>query len=261
MEHSYRQPSRRRLPGAIAASRPRLASSQPTPNAPEAIRAPRPRPRPRQSAEPSASRSSSCSRRCRVLAETRRAPLWDKRSAAPARRRTPPSRCARRLPLGGGTVQATDAERLTAASKHLHAHSWPSTFELMRDDPRSIGDRIRERRRALGLSQRDLSQPGISYAYISRIESGQRRPSLKALRKTGAEARDNGALARDRRARPRCRARRARPRVRAPTASSSSDATGTQSARRKRARVARKSPPRNIFCPRRRQPAWMPLRL
>jgi len=31
--------------------------------------------------------------------------------------------------------------------------------------------------------QRDLSQPGISYAHISRIESGQRRPSLKALRK------------------------------------------------------------------------------
>jgi transcriptional regulator with XRE-family HTH domain len=53
----------------------------------------------------------------------------------------------------------------------------------MRDDPRLIGDRIRMRQRALGLSQRDLSQPGISYAYISRIESGQRRPSLKALRK------------------------------------------------------------------------------
>ena len=53
----------------------------------------------------------------------------------------------------------------------------------MRDDPRLIGDRIRERRRALGLSQRDLSQPGISDAYISRIESGQRRPSLKVLRK------------------------------------------------------------------------------
>src|SRR5437879_4024292 len=50
-------------------------------------------------------------------------------------------------------------------------------------DPRSIGDRIRERRRELGLSQRDLSQPGICYAYISRIESGRRRPSLKALRK------------------------------------------------------------------------------
>jgi transcriptional regulator with XRE-family HTH domain len=57
----------------------------------------------------------------------------------------------------------------------------------MRDVPRLIGDRIRERRRALGLSQRDLSQPGISYAYISRIESGQRRPSLKALRKLASK--------------------------------------------------------------------------
>jgi transcriptional regulator with XRE-family HTH domain len=90
------------------------------------------------------------------------------RAAAAARRRT---------------VQATDAEPLTGASKHRHAHSWRSTFGLMRDDPRSIGDRIRERRRELDLSQRDLSQPGISYPYISRIESGQRRPSLKALRK------------------------------------------------------------------------------
>jgi predicted transcriptional regulator len=34
----------------------------------------------------------------------------------------------------------------------------------MRDGPLSIGDRIRKRRRELGLSQRDLSQPGISYA-------------------------------------------------------------------------------------------------
>jgi transcriptional regulator with XRE-family HTH domain len=32
----------------------------------------------------------------------------------------------------------------------------------MRDDQRLIGDRIRERRRALGLSQRDLGQAGIS---------------------------------------------------------------------------------------------------
>jgi transcriptional regulator with XRE-family HTH domain len=33
-----------------------------------------------------------------------------------------------------------------------------------------------------GLSQRDLSSPGISYAYISRIEAGVRTPSVKALR-------------------------------------------------------------------------------
>jgi tetratricopeptide (TPR) repeat protein len=33
------------------------------------------------------------------------------------------------------------------------------------------------------LSQRDLSSPGVSYAYISRIEAGARTPSVKALRK------------------------------------------------------------------------------
>ena len=32
------------------------------------------------------------------------------------------------------------------------------------------------------MSQRDLSSPGISYAYISRIEAGARTPSVKALR-------------------------------------------------------------------------------
>jgi len=34
-----------------------------------------------------------------------------------------------------------------------------------------------------GLSQRELSSPGISYAYISRIEAGARTPSVKALRR------------------------------------------------------------------------------
>jgi transcriptional regulator with XRE-family HTH domain len=34
-----------------------------------------------------------------------------------------------------------------------------------------------------GLSQRDLSSPGISYAYISRIEADARTPSVKALRR------------------------------------------------------------------------------
>ena len=46
----------------------------------------------------------------------------------------------------------------------------------------STGERIRARRLALGLSQRDLAEPGITYAYISRIEAGQRQPSEKALR-------------------------------------------------------------------------------
>jgi len=46
-----------------------------------------------------------------------------------------------------------------------------------------VGERIRERRHALGLSQRDISEPGVSYAYISRVEAGKRIPSVKALRK------------------------------------------------------------------------------
>jgi tetratricopeptide (TPR) repeat protein len=46
----------------------------------------------------------------------------------------------------------------------------------------TVGERLRRLRRERGLSQRDLSAPGISYAYISRIEAGARRPSVKALR-------------------------------------------------------------------------------
>ena len=35
------------------------------------------------------------------------------------------------------------------------------------------------------MSQRELASPGVSYAYISRIEAGARRPSVKALRMLG----------------------------------------------------------------------------
>src|SRR5437660_2965742 len=44
-----------------------------------------------------------------------------------------------------------------------------------------IGQRIRELRENAGLSQRDIAMPGVSYAYISRIERGTRMPSAKAL--------------------------------------------------------------------------------
>ena len=47
----------------------------------------------------------------------------------------------------------------------------------------SVGERVRRRRRQLGLTQRQISAPGISYGYISRIEAGLRQPSMKALRK------------------------------------------------------------------------------
>src|SRR5919205_4012379 len=46
----------------------------------------------------------------------------------------------------------------------------------------TIGQRIRRLRLAQGLSQRALSGTGVTYAYVSRIEAGQREPSLKAIR-------------------------------------------------------------------------------
>ena len=47
----------------------------------------------------------------------------------------------------------------------------------------SIAQRLRRLRIERRMSQRDLSSPGVSYAYISRIEAGTRTPSsAKALR-------------------------------------------------------------------------------
>jgi tetratricopeptide (TPR) repeat protein len=51
------------------------------------------------------------------------------------------------------------------------------------DTPEGVGARLKRLRLARGYSQRDLSSPGVSYAYISRIEAGARTPSVKALRK------------------------------------------------------------------------------
>jgi transcriptional regulator with XRE-family HTH domain len=74
---------------------------------------------------------------------------------------------------------------------------------MTRREPEPIGVRLRRLRFERGLSQRELAGPGVSYAYISRIEAGTRRPSVKALRtlarklgvspeylETGSELRD-----------------------------------------------------------------------
>jgi transcriptional regulator with XRE-family HTH domain len=45
----------------------------------------------------------------------------------------------------------------------------------------AVGRRIRRLREQRGMSQRELSFDGVSYAYISRLEHGQRTPSLTAL--------------------------------------------------------------------------------
>jgi tetratricopeptide (TPR) repeat protein len=48
-----------------------------------------------------------------------------------------------------------------------------------------VGERLRAAREKAGLSQRQLAFPGCSPAYISRIESGDRIPSLQLLRELG----------------------------------------------------------------------------
>jgi tetratricopeptide (TPR) repeat protein len=53
------------------------------------------------------------------------------------------------------------------------------------DDPHAVGRRLREARARAGLSQRQLSFLGCSPAYISRIEAGDRIPSLQLLREMG----------------------------------------------------------------------------
>ncbi len=57
---------------------------------------------------------------------------------------------------------------------HFHSHV---------DDPAAVGRRLKDARVAAGLSQRKLSFPGCSAAYISRLEAGERVPSLQLLRK------------------------------------------------------------------------------
>ena len=53
------------------------------------------------------------------------------------------------------------------------------------DDPVAVGRRLRQARQQAGLSQRQLSFEGCSPAYISRIEAGERIPSLQLLREMG----------------------------------------------------------------------------
>jgi tetratricopeptide (TPR) repeat protein len=49
------------------------------------------------------------------------------------------------------------------------------------DDPKKVGSRLKETRTAVGLSQRALSFEGCTAAYISRIEAGERVPSLQLI--------------------------------------------------------------------------------
>ena len=72
----------------------------------------------------------------------------------------------------------TDADSLRVAGM-------PRQKSTHVDDPRAVGSRLRAARESAGLSQRQLAFPGCSPAYISRIESGERIPSLQLLRELG----------------------------------------------------------------------------
>jgi tetratricopeptide (TPR) repeat protein len=57
----------------------------------------------------------------------------------------------------------------------------PRTRSTHVDDPKNVGKRLRQARLDAGLSQRALSFPGCTPAYISRIEAGERVPSLQLI--------------------------------------------------------------------------------
>lgn len=54
------------------------------------------------------------------------------------------------------------------------------------DDGVAVGKRLRKARQEASLSQRELAFAGCSAAYISRIERGERVPSLQVLRELAA---------------------------------------------------------------------------
>lgn len=64
----------------------------------------------------------------------------------------------------------------------------PKITHLHVDSTKACGRRIRQLRLERELSQRALAAnvPGISYAYVSRIEAGTRQPSLQAINRIAA---------------------------------------------------------------------------
>jgi transcriptional regulator with XRE-family HTH domain len=81
---------------------------------------------------------------------------------------------------------STDLLDLSQAQRKPEMPPKSMTFKRARtphyDDPAAVGKRVFEAREAAGLSQRELAFPGCSAAYISRIERGERVPSLQVMR-------------------------------------------------------------------------------
>lgn len=70
---------------------------------------------------------------------------------------------------------------MTSGTSWVSMRIVPRSASTHVDDPKSVGRRLREAREATGISQRKLAFPGCTSAYISRIEAGQRIPSLQLI--------------------------------------------------------------------------------
>src|SRR5712692_9207508 len=95
--------------------------------------------------------------------------------------------------LGGFVANGTGtiARCQESASVDDHVTTVQNPERMPPDSSPAAGETIWQRLKRLrldqGFSQRELAAPGVSYAYISRIEAGTRQPSVKALRRLAAK--------------------------------------------------------------------------
>ena len=76
-----------------------------------------------------------------------------------------------------------------ATRREVAADAGEISEALSRVDAAELGERLRKVRVAAGLTQTGLAEGLVSKAYLSRIESGSRRPKLALLREILAEFR------------------------------------------------------------------------
>jgi DNA-binding XRE family transcriptional regulator len=74
-----------------------------------------------------------------------------------------------------------DRDALRLGSRSPTVSPWTTVVSSGANERWGRRSRHRRLRVERGLSQRDLAEPGVTYAYISRIEAGQRTPSMNAL--------------------------------------------------------------------------------
>jgi tetratricopeptide (TPR) repeat protein len=79
---------------------------------------------------------------------------------------------------------STESPRARRRAEYIRA-TIPRQKSTHVDSPGAVGERLKRARVGAGMSQRQLAFPGCSPAYISRVESGDRIPSLQILRELG----------------------------------------------------------------------------